>query len=88
MTTNLTEKTVILNTRLSITCSAQVNPPAEYRFYRGNEYVNGPDNNAVITTSVSERVMQIIYSCIPFNSYGNGTEKAVAVTVHCKYMTV
>ena len=88
MTTNLTDNTVLVNETFSITCSAQANPPAKYRFYKGNEYINGADNNAVITTSVSERVKMVNYSCIPFNFYGNGTTKATAVTVHCKYLIV
>ena len=88
VTTNLTDNTILVNETFSITCSAQANPPAKYRFYKGNEYINGTDNNAVITTSVSERVKMVNYSCIPFNFYGNGTQKATAVTVHCKYLIV
>ena len=88
VTINLTDNTILVNKTFSITCSAQANPPAKYRFYKGNEYINGADNNAVITTSVSERVKMVNYSCIPFNFYGNGTKKATAVTVHCKYFIV
>ena len=86
--TNLTDNTALVNKTFSVTCSAQANPPAKYRFYKGNEYINGADNNAMITTSVSERVRMVNYSCIPFNLYGNGTKKATAVTVHCKYLIV
>ena len=88
VTTNLTDNTILVNETFSITCSAQANPPAKYQFYKGNEYINGADNNAVITTSVSERVKMVNYSCIPFNFYGNGTTKATAVIVHCKYLIV
>ena len=86
--TNLTDNTALVNKTFSVTCSAQANPPAKYRFYKGNEYINAADNNAVIATSVSERVKMVNYSCIPFNLYGNGTKKATAVTVHCKYLIV
>ncbi|XP_066024492.1 myoblast growth factor receptor egl-15 isoform X2 [Pocillopora verrucosa] len=82
VTTNLTDNSVPVNETFNITCSAQANPPAKYRFYKGNEYINSADNNAVIATSVSERVKMVNYSCIPFNFYGNGTKKAIAVTVH------
>ena len=88
VTTNLTNNVVVVNETFSITCSAQANPPAKYRFYKGNEYINGADNNAVIITSVSERARMVIFSCIPLNVYGNGTKGAVAVTVHCKYLIV
>ena len=88
MTTNLTDNTVLVNGTFSITCSAQANPPAKYRFYKGDKYINAADNNAVIATSVSERVKMVNYNCIPFNFYGNGTQKATAVTVHCKYLIV
>lgn len=54
VTSSLTNNTVVVNTTFGCTCSAQPNPLAKYRFYRGSEYVNGPDNNAVITTSVKE----------------------------------
>ena len=86
MTTNLTNNTVLVNEMFSITCSAQANPPAKYRFYKGNEYINGTDNDAVIITSVTERARMVNYSCIPFNFHGNGTKIALAVTVHCKYL--
>ena len=88
MATNLTNNVVVVNETFSITCSAQANPPAKYLFYKGNEYISGADNDAVIITSVNERARMVIYSCIPFNFYGNGTERALAVTVHCKYSIV
>ena len=88
MATNLTDNDVLVNETFSITCSAQANPPAKYRFYKGNNYIYAADNNAVIATSVSERVKMVNYNCIPFNFYGNGTQKATAVTVHCKYLIV
>ena len=88
MTTNLTNNIVAVNETFSITCSAQANPPAKYRFFKGNEYVNGADNVAVITTLLGERVKMAHYSCIPFNFYGNGTKGEIGVTVHCKYLIV
>ena len=86
MTTNLTNNVVVVNETFSITCSAQANPPAKYRFYKDNEYISGADNDAVIITSVNERARMVNYSCIPFNIYGNGRQGALAVTVHCKYL--
>ncbi|XP_022802709.1 uncharacterized protein LOC111340177 [Stylophora pistillata] len=86
MTTNLTDNTVVVSETFSITCSAQANPPAKYRFYEGNEYVDNAGNDAMITTSASEKVKMVNYSCIPFNVYGNGTKGEVAVTVYCKYL--
>ena len=88
VTTNLTNNVVVVNETFSITCSAQASPPAKYRFYKGNEYINGADNDTMIITSVSERARMVKYSCIPFNIYGNGRHGAVAVTVHCKYLIV
>ena len=88
MTTNLTNNVVVVNETFSITCSAQANPPAKYRFYKGDEYIDGTDNDAVIITSVSERVRMVNYSCTPFNIYGSGRQGALAVTVYCKYLIV
>ena len=88
VTTDLTNNTVLLNETFSITCSAQANPPAKYRIYKGNEYINGADNDAVIIASVTERVKMVNYSCIPVNFYGNGAQRTLAVTVHCKYLSV
>lgn len=86
MTTNLTDNTIVVNETFIIICSAEANPPAAYRFRKGNEYMHDVDNDAVITTSVSERVKLVNYSCIPFNFYGNGARGAIAVTVHCKFL--
>ena len=77
-----------MNETFSITCSAQANPPAKYRFYKGNQYINGAENDAVIVTSIGKRTRMVNYSCIPSNFYGNGTKGALAVTVHCKYLIV
>ena len=88
VTTNLTNNVVVVNETFSITCSAQANPPAKYRFFKGNEYVNGANNDAVIITSVGERARMVNYSCIPFNFYGNGRQGDLVVTVHCKYLNV
>ena len=88
VTTNLTNNTVLVNETFSITCSAQANPPAKYQLYKGNQYINGADNDAVIIASITERVKMVNYSCIPVNFYGNGTRRELAVTVHCKYLIV
>ena len=88
VTTNLTNNTVLVNETFSITCSAQANPPAKYQFYKGDEYINGAYNDAVIIASITETVKMVNYSCIPVNFHGNGTQRTIAVTVHCKYLIV
>ena len=88
VTTNLTNNVAVVNEMFSITCSAQANPSAKYRLYKGNEYVNGADNDAAIITSVVERTRMANYSCIPFNIYGDGTQGALVVTLHSKYLIV
>ncbi|XP_066024475.1 fibroblast growth factor receptor 3-like isoform X3 [Pocillopora verrucosa] len=82
VTTNLTNNTVLVNETFSITCSAQANPPAKYQFYKGDEYINGAYNDAVIIASITETVKMVNYSCIPVNFHGNGTQRTLAVTVH------
>ena len=86
--TNLTNNVVFVKKTFSITCSTQANPPAKYRLYKGNEYINGADNDAVMITLAGERAKMVNYSCNPFNFYGNRTKGALAVTVHCKYLIV
>ena len=88
VTTNLSNNVAVVNETFSITCRAQANPPAKYRFYKGNEHVNGTDNDAVFITLVGERARMVNYSCIPFNFYGNGRQGVTTVTVYCKYLTV
>lgn len=89
MTTDLSDNTVIVNETFNISCRAQANPVANYRFYKGQEnFENDTTGNdiAVITTSVSERVKQVNHSCIPFNYFGDGPTEVIAVMVQCKYM--
>ena len=69
-------------------CSAEANPAAEYRLYKGEESVanitTGSRNIGLYATSVCDRVNQVVYKCIPFNSFGDGPAKIINVTVHCK----
>ena len=71
-----------MNTSFTITCSAQANPPAKYRFYKEEESLfnttNGRDAGTY-TTSARERVSQVNYSCTPFNEYGDGPNVAITV---------
>ena len=74
-----------MDTPFSITCSAQANPPAKYRFYKEEESLfnttNGSDAGTY-TTSVGERVSQVNYSCTPFNEYGDGPKEMITITVN------
>jgi len=45
-------------------------------------------NAGVYKTSVSTRINKVIYSCIPFNDYGDGPSKMITVEVHSKYSYV
>ena len=87
--TNLTKDIVDLNKIFNLTCSADANPAAKYRLYRGQEnVVNITDgqSSGTFLTSVNNRVKQVTYRCIPFNSFGDGPTKTVNVTVYCKYL--
>ena len=70
-------------------CNAVANPAAQYRLYKEDESMAnitaGSQNIGLYTTSVSERVNQVVYKCIPFNSFGDGPTKTITVTVHCEW---
>ena len=87
LSTNLTNNTVVVSEGIKLTCSAQGNPPAKYRFFDSLPNSTVAGSSAMYTTSVSERIRQMIYSCTPFNYYGDGPTDTVTVTVHCKYMS-
>ena len=86
--TNLTNA-ASLNETFYLMCSAEANPAAEYRLYKEDESVAnitaGSQNTGLYATSVSDRVQQVVYKCTPFNLFGDGPSKTLAVTVHCKY---
>ena len=72
----------------NITCSTEANPPADFRFYRdGMSLFNATadSNIAVYSTSVSESRSPVVYSCIPFNEFGDGPTAMITITVHCKF---
>ena len=81
-----------MNTDFNLICSAQANPPAKYRFYKEQESLFNTttgSNVAEHTTSVTERINQVQFSCTPFNDlYGDGPTDTITVTVHCEYTTV
>lgn len=85
--TSLAGNSVIVNTSFNITCSAQANPPAKYKFYKDEvnlvNHTTGSDVS-VITTSVSERRKQVNYSCTPFNDFGDGITDELTLTALCK----
>jgi len=84
----LPKNTVAVNASFNLTCSAQANPPAKYRFYKEEEILFTTTSGgylAVYTTSVKERIKQVPYSCTPFNDFGDGPTETITVTVHCKY---
>ena len=85
LATTLRDNSVLLNQAFNITCNAYANPPAKYRFFIGDESIfNGTTNSGTFTTSVSRRVAQLDYRCIPINAYGAGVDKVITVTVLCK----
>ena len=85
--TNLTNA-AFLNERFYLMCSAEANPAAEYRFYREDESVANITAGSIglYTTSVDDRIKQVVYKCIPFNSFGDGPTKTLNITIHCKCM--
>lgn len=84
---NTSVNSVTLNKTFNISCSAQANPAAKYRFYKNQEVLNGTSGKdiAVIPTFVRERVLKVNYSCTPFNEFGDGPTKVISVSVLCKY---
>ena len=90
LTSSLSNDMVVVNTNFTLTCSAQANPPAKYRFYKSQELltnVTSTDSSFYThTTSVTDRVKQVNFSCTPFNYYGDGLTKVITVSVKCKYM--
>ena len=74
----------VVNATINITCSAQANPPAKYRFYKEQESLfnttTGSDAGTY-TTSAGERVRQVNFGCIPFNEYGDGPKEMITITV-------
>jgi len=88
--TNLTNSTVVVNENFNLICQALANPRAKYRFYKGQESLFNTTvgkNSDHYTTSVSERINQVDFSCTPFNYIGDGPTHTIPVNVHCKYNT-
>lgn len=89
--TNLTNA-ALLNETFYLVCSAEANPAAEFRYYKKDESLAnipaGSQNISLFPTSVNERVKEVTYKCIPFNSFGDGPTKTITVTVHCKYAAI
>lgn len=73
-------------------CSAEANPAAGFRLYKDDgslaNITAGSQSISNFVTSVSERVKQVTYKCIPFNSFGDGPTKTITVAVHCKYALI
>ena len=87
LVTNLTNSTAIVDMSFTLTCSALANPPARYQLNREQEFLNVSSTGSssyTFTTSVTERVNQVTYSCLPFNDYGHGSTTTRTVTVICK----
>lgn len=88
LNTDLRGDSVIANTTIKISCRAQANPAAKYQFYKNQVSLKNDTTGSdvsVITTSVSDRIKQVNYSCIPFNKFGAGPTKVITLTVLCKY---
>ena len=80
--TNTGNNSVIMNETFSITCTAEANPHAKYVIYRDETRVVG--TNSVVTSSVTERVKRVTFTCKPSNFYGVGQMAHVSLNVLCK----
>ena len=80
--TNTCNNFVTLNETFSITCTAEANPPAKYAIYKDETRIVG--NNSVVTSSVTERVKRVTFTCKPSNFYGVGQMADVSLDVLCK----
>ena len=80
--TNTSNNSVTLNETFSITCTAEANPPAKYTIYKDETRVVG---NSVVTSSVTERVKRVTFTCKPSNFYGVGQMADVSLDVLCKW---
>ena len=80
--TNTGNNFVTVNETFSITCTTEANPPAKYVIYRDETAIVG--NNSVVTSSVTERVKRVTFTCKPFNFYGVGQMAHVSLNVLCK----
>ena len=81
--TNTSNNSVTLNETFSITCTAEANPPAKYAIYKDETRIVG--NNSVVTSSVTERVKRVTFTCKPSNFYGIGQVADVSLDVLCKW---
>ena len=84
LSTDLSGNTAVVDSPFNLTCSAEANPPASYRFYRDETSL---DTSAVevYKTLVSEKRSPVNYSCTPYNEYGEGPTGRITVKVLCKY---
>ena len=80
--TNTCNNFVTLNETFSITCTAEANPPAKYAIYKDETRIVG--NNSVVTSSVTEQVKRVTFTCKPSNFYGVGQMADVSLDVLCK----
>ena len=83
---SLPNNTAVVNETFSVTCTAEANPPAEYMLFKDGVYLSSlTTNQSVLMTSVTEKISQVHYKCVPFNHFGRGPEKEITIALHCKY---
>ena len=80
--TNASNNSVTMNETFSINCTTEAKPHAKYVIYRDGTAIVG--DNSVVTSSVTERVKRVTFTCKPSNFYGVGLMAYVSLDVLCK----
>lgn len=82
VTTQPSSKTVKLNERIALSCTATGNPTPNIRWYKDDKAIKGPQafgNEYVIPEATPH--IRGFYQCEAFSSFGKPSRSAVAVTL-------